>query len=730
MVGVSDATSAGQAPPASDPPEPQTPPESQAHLEEEQEAPVPSQLLSPSIARAEKDLVYRRLGFHVIGDPDNGPTTAVQPGGQPTAVASTTSPDLNPRQRALLSLDVASQKLDQGDGRGAANLLETAARNARADARTLNPASAEARFLTAFADNADARARTYRATAPQEVWSAANTLANAAINAEQTAQQLSREGNTSDARLLRAIGADSRIQAAVTQQSATNTNSLIGQGLGQTYQQIVNASFDKKIAEASSWKWPWQDASPRDSLIADKQKMQVVFAELDRTMREEGVSLDRAWNLMFEDNHIDGWNGAARVPGFVTRNDAAAFLRDNEVTKNLLMPFADMARGFTTGDARTIDRAQADLVQSLRNNDQWEIARAVLDAHLREARTAEGQSQARSLDANESREWWKAKAGEFVQRDLPILLLTTAVSGGLGTGARTLATAVGWSARIARGAQIAVEIGSFVPTERILNEAITGRKADWSSGALARDYAFTIGGFALFKALGKGWQALREGGFGRNIISGPKGGPHGSVEVVTPEGVRIRVSRQELEDLVARPMESRARNPIAGAASRLSAEEQQAIRDIAAYRARSGMPEFKPNEPTGTVSVTTVNGKDVYGHSTTLERAHLGTDNRALREAALQEIQAQLGRFKGLKYGDPKLAFLTHAEAEALINAQKEFGKLPEKMKIFVDRVTCSNCADNLNALAELYGVKELRIIDSYGHEILVQPNRPPVKIR
>ncbi|HEU4387189.1 MAG TPA: hypothetical protein VFV34_05290 [Blastocatellia bacterium] len=64
---------------------------------------------------------------------------------------------------------------------------------------------------------------------------------------------------------------------------------------------------------------------------------------------------------------------------------------------------------------------------------------------------------------------------------------------------------------------------------------------------------------------------------------------HGSVEVVIPEGVRIRVSRQELEDLATRPTEARARNPIAAAAARLSAEEQHAIRDIAAYRAREGM---------------------------------------------------------------------------------------------------------------------------------------------
>src|SRR5262249_8704133 len=145
---------------------------------------------------------------------------------------------------------------------------------------------------------------------------------------------------------------------------------------------------------------------------------------------------------------------------------------DHQVTRNLLMPFADMARGFSQGDAGGIDKAQADLVRALRSNDQFEISRAVLNAHLKDARTPEGQSQARQLDANESREWWTAKAEQFAERDLPVLVLSAAISGGLGTGARGLAMAASWGARAARGVQVAVEIGSFVPTERILNEAI------------------------------------------------------------------------------------------------------------------------------------------------------------------------------------------------------------------------------------------------------------------
>src|SRR5262245_16923147 len=70
---------------------------------------------------------------------------------------TTDQTDLTARQRALLSLDLAAEKLDQADGAGAATTLENAARQARDDARRLNTNSPEARFLTAFAENAEAR---------------------------------------------------------------------------------------------------------------------------------------------------------------------------------------------------------------------------------------------------------------------------------------------------------------------------------------------------------------------------------------------------------------------------------------------------------------------------------------------------------------------------------------------------------------------------------------------
>ena len=160
-------------------------------------------------------------------------------------------------------------------------------------------------------------------------------------------------------------------------------------------------------------------------------------------------------------------------------------------------------------------------------------------------------------------------------------------------------------------------------------------------------------------------------------------------------------------------------------------EDQQAIREIANYRQQTGMPayQWRPGE-TGTVAYVEVGGQRFYGHNTGLERKYLNTDNRALREAALEEIQNKTGQLKGFKYGDWDVRFLTHAEAEALIKAHAQFGRLPERMTLYVDRITCNNCEESLPLLVEAYGVKELRIVDAKGKQLVIRPGQPIQEIK
>jgi hypothetical protein len=689
-------------------------------------------LLDPHETLASRNLIDPfTQGFPRLAYNDTSETTAL-----PVATTTPRDPPLNARQQALLSLDLAAEKLTQGDGAGAAKILEAAAVNARVAAAKLAPTSSTARFLTAFAENAEARAASYREQAPLRAFERALNLNRVAAATDRLAQEFESKGLTSDAKLLRTIAADSRVQSEILAQGSVNTNVLLGQGISQTYQQIVNASFDTKINDARSWAWPWESQSPQAKLIADKAKMQIVFTELNRTMEETGTSLDRAWNLMFEDNTIDGWKGGQRVPGFATRNDAATFLRDNDVTRHLLIPFTDMARGLGQGNGATVEGAQVELIKALRNNGQWEIARAVLDSHLKEAKTPEGIAGGRQLDANETRQWLQAKASEFVLNELPILVLSGVVSGGLGTGARALALAASWGTRASRGVQLAVELGTFVPTERILNEAINGRRADWSAGALARDYAFTIGGLALFKGLGKGWQLIREGGFGRNVIGKFKLADE-SVELVTPEGIRIRMNRKEFEDLVTRPLETRAANSLSGALANLTDDELKALQEIVRFRQLNSLPPLdltpRTGGPTGTVAYVKEGGKEFYGINTSLERDVLKIDTLALRKQTLEEIQTKLGKLPGATING-RGQFLTHAEAEALMKAQLELGTLPKKLTLYVDRPTCNMCSggkDNgLPILAELYGVEELTVIDSLGKKLLVRPGQNTIVVK
>jgi hypothetical protein len=173
------------------------------------------------------------------------------------------------------------------------------------------------------------------------------------------------------------------------------------------------------------------------------------------------------------------------------------------------------------------DMAAAEIIKALRENDQWEIARALLDELSKSARTPEGADLAQKLNDSERREWWSQKAQQFIVDDLPVLVLSTLISGGIGIGARTLALTAKWSPKVARGVQITAELLSFVPTERVLNDVINNRRADWSAYGMARDYLMTAASFGLFYTLGVCWRAWR---------TPPKVVPDAAKTAATPKG--------------------------------------------------------------------------------------------------------------------------------------------------------------------------------------------------
>jgi hypothetical protein len=429
----------------------------------------------------------------VVFVPDSSPLSQV-----PTAETLTPGETL---QRARGTLELASRSLEGGRGEQAANILEVGARELELVVVRARPH--ERPVLDALVSMMRARAASYRQTAPRLLQEKTTEL----IAVSRKALTLSRGLGLSKPRLAKMLedaAIESLVQAELLLHAAENTAVLIGKGVSQTYRALINASFDKAIVDSGGLNNLL--TGKRDLLEADKRKMNEVFDYLDKRMEREGLSFDHVWSVMFDDNRIASKKD---IPSFPTAHEAAVFPRDHEVTRGLLIPISALSRALTAGDMRGVDTALAELIQALRKHGQWEIARSVLDALSKNARTDEGVDLARKLNDNERREWWSQRAESFVQKDLPVLLLSCLVSGGIGAGARALAALAGWGTRVVRGAQVAAEILSFVPTERVLNDVINNRRADWSAGGLARDYALAAASYGLFYTLGVCWRAWR-----------------------------------------------------------------------------------------------------------------------------------------------------------------------------------------------------------------------------
>lgn len=397
------------------------------------------------------------------------------------------------------SFDMVAMLLHAGDPDSAARLLEEGA--AELAARVPELSGPERTVLTEVARNMRARAALYRADGPQNVRAAAGSLASVARPTLRTAESL-RDENADYAQLLTNVHADSMSQAQLGADAAANSAAMLGLGVSTMYRNIAVGSIETDIANSGVIHNALTGS--RDALEEDLAKMHAVFDHLDGLIQENGMSFDEAWEAMSADHTTTDRDLPGYGPGF-----AAMWMRDHDSTRGLLRPMSHLSRGLQTGDAAQVDAARGELVEALRASDQWDIAGQVLDDYQANAQSDAGRTEAQALADNENREYYQDAALEFARRELPLLLLSGAISGGAGYGARALATTAGWGARAAKGAQIAVEIGTMVPTERILNDTINDERADWSAGALARDYALTAGSFALFRVMGAGWRALR-----------------------------------------------------------------------------------------------------------------------------------------------------------------------------------------------------------------------------
>ncbi|MBV9931284.1 MAG: hypothetical protein JO013_10105 [Alphaproteobacteria bacterium] len=140
---------------------------------------------------------------------------------------------------------------------------------------------------------------------------------------------------------------------------------------------------------------------------------------------------------------------------------------------------------------------------------------------------------------------------------------------------------------------------------------------------------------------------------------------------------------------------------------RNKSEQQAEFAEIANYRKEAAYPKFVRNDSeTGTVARLSLRGETFYGTNSTLDPGVY-----SLPKGTRRELLEQIRKSAGLKAKNLAQAqFVSHAEAEALIQAYRRFGALPEVVELFVDRQTCPSCSRELIRLARMLGIKELRI--------------------
>lgn len=435
-----------------------------------------------------------------------------------------------PTDLVLQSFDKAAELANKGYGEGAAKLLEHQAKIARERLEITPSDSPNTTLLKNFIDTSAAQAKALRAVTPKQGYEAAAELSRAASQNARAAEALEKDENFEQAKLLRTMTQATFLQARQTALAATNTNVMFGKAIAESYRQVVNASFDEKIKDASTWTYGGLKAKSEATKLTEQKKMiNGVFDELNRTMEQEGVSLDKAWDRMWKDEQTLPNDHPLRKAGFgdttmskvsaATRRNAAEFLREHDFVKGLVSPFAKMAGGFSEGDNDKIDSATKEIIEGLKKNGQWNIAESLIKDFQKNARTGDGKQQADDLAGRQTWDWLKAKSGEFILDEMPTMVLAGVISGGAGWGVKALTTAAKWGPRAIKTATAVTEFGTFLGSQKVLDEALRGKNSHLDDPkAWARDAAFQaafmLGGKMLGKAFGKGWEFLRVNNFG------------------------------------------------------------------------------------------------------------------------------------------------------------------------------------------------------------------------
>jgi deoxycytidylate deaminase len=200
----------------------------------------------------------------------------------------------------------------------------------------------------------------------------------------------------------------------------------------------------------------------------------------------------------------------------------------------------------------------------------------------------------------------------------------------------------------------------------------------------------------------------------------------GSTTKNKPTRAKLKRFEQNVEDLAIAAKKT----------GRTHEEVLENLKAVADERKRLGLPPYEYlGKKNGTVA--RIADTDAFGANTNAKGGRKNPDNEAPRREAFEQLKEKGLVDRNSTFKDKYSRFLTHAEADSLIQASKaNGGKFPDEVTMYVDRRTCTRyCIDTkegnigLSKLAGLYDIKKLTIIDSLGNQFIVQPGKETVVI-
>jgi hypothetical protein len=137
------------------------------------------------------------------------------------------------------------------------------------------------------------------------------------------------------------------------------------------------------------------------------------------------------------------------------------------------------------------------------------------------------------------------------------------------------------------------------------------------------------------------------------------------------------------------------------------AARQAAVREVLDLRAAHSMVEYDKNTKSGTVAIARIGEQRFPGTTSDLKGP------KSVLKEADRLVMLNIFKAKGYIPESQRMRseqYIGHAEFAALFHAKHELGQLPPVVDLYVDRPTCTFCRNNLDMVANYFGIAELRV--------------------